>query len=341
MAISDSSKVDLLWKKVAFGVSKTDSSAAKSGSNETVASPLPVYANSIWAQAGDIPASAPNATTGVVQYYGGAQRVQGTADATSTLNVTWKTGLTDWVPATFDANYSIKVYVGDPQTSGVQIFPDTNNNEFTFDYQSGTLHFLNSLPANVAANGVYFVGHRYTGTKGITGAGAGAKNNVVANITARNALTGMSAGDMVYVTDASGIPTDAGAGEYAVYVWNGSAWKLVATEDSASEDSRTSSLAITSASTGTVTFVRAGNGSRVVSCSVDVTTAFDGTFDITVGSAGNASLIMGVNDHDVQTIGSYVVTPTGQLNTSAETQLNVYVTGTATVGAATVTLTYA
>lgn len=341
MAISDSSKVDLLWKKVAFGVSKTDTASAKSGSNETVASPLPVYANQIWAQAGEIPASAPGATTGVVQFYGGAQRVQGVADATSTLNTTWKTNLTDWIPATFDANYSIKVFVGDPQTTGTQIFPDTNTQEYVFDYQSGTLHFLNTLPANIATSGIYFVGYRYVGTKGLTGAGAGSRNSVVADIDARDALTGMTTGDTVFVTDASGIPTDAGSGEYAVYMWNGTSWKLIATEDSAGEDSRTSSVDITSSSTGTVSFVRAGNGSRIVSCSVDVTTAFDGTMDITVGTSGNNSLVMAVTDHDLGSIGSYVVTPTGQLNTAGETQLNVYVTGTATVGAATVTLTYA
>jgi hypothetical protein len=341
MAISDSSKVDLLWKKVAFGVSKTDTAAAKSGSNETVASPLPVYANQIWAQASEIPASAPGSTTGVVQFYGGAQRVQGVADATATLNTTWKTNLSDWVPATFDANYSIKVYVGDPQAAGVQIFPDTNTQEYVFDYQSGTLHFLNTLPANISTAGIYFVGYRYVGTKGLTGAGAGSKNQVVANIAARDALTGMSSGDTVFVTDASGIPADAGAGEYAVYMWDGSVWRLTATQDAANEDSRTSSVALTSASTGTVSFVRAGNGSRIVSCSVDVTTAFDGTFDITVGTAGDNSLVMSVNDHDVASIGAYVVTPTMQLNLSAETQLNVYVTGTATVGNAVVTLTYA
>lgn len=341
MAISDSSKVDLLWKKVAFGVSKTDTAAAKSGSNETVASPLPVYANQIWAQASSIPASAPGSTTGVVQYYGGAQRVQGVADSTATLNTTWKTNLTDWIPATFDANYSIKVYVGDPQTTGTQIFPDTNNQEFVFDYQSGTLHFLNTLPANIATSGIYFVGYRYTGTKGITGAGAGSKNNVVADITARNALSGMTSGDLAYVLDASDLPADAGTGEYAIYMWNGSAWTLIANQDSANSDNKTNSVVITNASGATVALISAGNGSRVVSCSVDVTSAFDGTFELTVGTSGNNSLVMSADDHDLQSVGSYVVNPTSQLDVNAETVINVYTTGTATTGSATVTITFA
>lgn len=342
MAISDDKKVDLLWKKVAFGVTKTDSASAKSGSNETIASPLPVYANQIWAQAGEIPASAPMATTGVVQYYAGANRVAATKDTTATLNLTWKTGLTDWIPATFDANYSVKVYVGDPNGGTfTQIFPDTNNEEFVFDYQAGVLTFLNNIPANVATRGIYVVGHRYVGTKGITGAGAGAKSSIVANIAARNALTGLTAGDIVFVQDASGIPTDAGAGEYAVYMWMGSEFKLIATQDSSSADSKTQSVTLTSTSSGTIALSRAGNGARIVSCSVDVKTAFNGTFDITVGDASNNSWIMTTSDHDVQSTGSYVITPTTQLTVSQETQINIYVSGTATLGEAVVTITYA
>jgi hypothetical protein len=341
MAIADSSKVDLLWKKIAFGVSKTDSAAAKSGSNETISSPLPVYANQIWAQAADIPASAPGVTVGVVQFRGGANRVQCAADTTSTLNLTWKTNLTDWIPATFDANYSVKVYVGDPQAGGTQIFPDSNNEEFVFDYQSGVMTFLNSIPSGVAANGIYVVGYRYVGTKGITGAGAGAKSYVVATIAARDALTGLTAGDIIMVNDASGIATDAGAGEYAVYMWTGAGYVLIATQDSAGVDAATKSVNLTSASTGTIALSRAGNGSRIVSCTVDVVTPFNGTFDFTVGSATNQSLVMTTIDHDVQAAGAYVITPTTQMTLTQETQINIYVTGTATTGSAVVTITYA
>jgi len=341
MAIADSSKVDLLWKKVVFGMTKTDSAAAKSGANETIASPLPVYANQIWAQAANIPSTPPGSTTGVVQFYSGASRIQCVMDSTATLNLTWKTNLTDWVPATFNANYSVKVYVGDPQTTGIQIFPDTNNEEYVFDYQAGVLTFLNNIPSGVSANGIYVVGYRYVGTKGITGAGAGAKSYVVADITARNALTGLTAGDLVFVTDASGIATDAGPGEYAQYMWNGSAFVLLSTLDSAGSDARTQSVTLTSASTGTIALSRAGNGARIVSCTVDVTTPFDGTFEFTVGDSGDNSWIMDANAHDVQAVGSYVITPTTQLTVSAETQINIYVTGSATVGSAKVTITYA
>lgn len=49
--------------------------------------------------------------------------------------------------------------------------------------------------------------------------------NVVADITARDALTGMSEGDVAVVNDASGDPAiDDGA---ASYIWDGSAWQLL------------------------------------------------------------------------------------------------------------------
>jgi len=341
MAISDTSKIDFLWKKVVFGVGKTDAAGAKSGSNETVASPLPVYANQIWAGASQIPAQPPVATTSIVQLKTGADRIQATKDTTSALNTTWMTGLTDWIPASFGANYSVKVFVGDPQTTGVQIFPDTNNQEFVFDYNTGVLHFPNTLPANIATNGIYISGFRYVGTKGVTGAGDASKVRVVSTIAERNALTGLLAGDMVFVSDASGIPTDAGAGEYSLYLWSGSEFKLMATQDSAGSDSKTTAVNLTAASTGTIALSRAGNGARIVSCTVEVTEAFDGTFDLTIGQESDQNWVMSVNDHDVKEASTYYITSAHQLTTLQETQINIYVSGTATVGAATVTLTYA
>ena len=235
----------------------------------------------------------------------------------------------------------MKVYAGDPQTTGVQIFPDANGEEFVFDYSAGVLHFPNAIPAGVVSNGVYIVGYRYVGTKGLTGAGGASKITVVANIAARDAQTNVAIGDMAFVTDASAIATDAGPGEYALYMWTGSNWKLISTQDSSGSDSKTSAVTLTAASTGTVALSRAGNGSRVVSCTVEVTTAFDGTFDITVGTDANQSWVMSVNDHDVKSVSTYYITSATQLSVTEETQINVYVSGSATVGNATVTLTYA
>ena len=40
MAISDTQKVDYLFKKLGFAVSKTDTNASKAAANESIASPL-------------------------------------------------------------------------------------------------------------------------------------------------------------------------------------------------------------------------------------------------------------------------------------------------------------
>lgn len=338
--ISDSSKVDLMWKKLVYGMSKTDTALAKSGSNETVSSPLPVYANNIWAQAGSIPATPPASTTAVVSLLTGANRIAAVEDTTSTLNATWKTGVTNWIPASFGANYAVKVYIGDPQTTGVQIFPDTSTTEYTFDYQAGVLNFPNSLPANVT-NGIYVVGYQYVGTLGLTGAGAGAKSAVVADIATRNAITGSNTGDIVFVQDASGIPADAAPGQYAVYMWTGSAWTVIATQDSGAADDKVVSVAITSASTGTIAVNTARAKASVVSVQVNVTSAFDSTMALSVGTSANNTQLIDVTESDLQTVGTYVLNMNTILSASADTPVNIYITGTATVGAATITVTYA
>ena len=54
MSIPISQKVDLLYKQ-AFGVTKTDTEANKSPSNEAIASPLLNRGDTLWTQADQIP----------------------------------------------------------------------------------------------------------------------------------------------------------------------------------------------------------------------------------------------------------------------------------------------
>jgi hypothetical protein len=180
MTISSTAKTDFLWKKVIFGTTKTDTDTAKAGNNETIASPLPVYANNIWTQTttSDIPVTPPGSTTSTVQVYKAAARVACTADATSGspgLRPTWLTGLIDWVPPTFGSGYAVEVFLGDPQTTGSQIFPGTSNEEWVFDYNAGVLNFPTNLPTSNSqwVNGVYIRGYRYVGTKGLTSGATG------------------------------------------------------------------------------------------------------------------------------------------------------------------------
>lgn len=195
MAISLNNQVDYLFKKIGYGISKTDTYTAKAPSNETVASPLTLRGDTIWQQSGSIPATQPTSSSGVVTVYSDSttNTVKTTADGTSTAYRTWKTGITNWIDPSFGATYQVKVYwdstsASAPQTTGTQLFPDgTGNSDFWFfDYDSGILTFPDTIPTSV--NGVtgktiYIVGSTYTGLIGIGTINA---NTVVGTLATAN-----------------------------------------------------------------------------------------------------------------------------------------------------------
>ena len=179
MSIPISQKVDLLYKQ-AFGVTKTDTEANKSPSNEAIASPLLIRGDTQWTQSDQIPSVAA-ATAGIVQAYTGTGAAECTADNTtvpvSSVYPTWKTGLTYWIPAEFGATYSVSVYVddagaADPTSTGTQIFAagSGGTGEFFYNYQSGVLNFIGeTIPAALTSSKVlYIVGYRYIGSTGVT-----------------------------------------------------------------------------------------------------------------------------------------------------------------------------
>ena len=200
MAISDSQKVDLLYKKL-FGVTKTDLPANKSPSNESIASPALLRGENIWQESANIPATAA-AVTNIVQAYQTTGRIQCTADTTSTpissVYPSWKTNLTDWIPPEFGATYFVKVYAdtsgaSDPTVTGTQLSDSgiAGVGEWNFDYQSGVLNFIGgTIPAALTVSKVIFiVGYRYIGLRGIASLG---------NISSNNAsITNFSTGNIV------------------------------------------------------------------------------------------------------------------------------------------------
>lgn len=363
MAIADTEKLDLLWKKVGFGVSKTAASTAKLGSNETIASPLPVYSSNIWTQTSqaDIPSFAPATSTSTLTRFYGAQRIRMLMDGTSAPNVTWlavvntldpSSRLTDFVPATFGSSYAVKVYMGDPAgTKAARIFPDATGEEWVFDYVTGTLNFIGGVPTSKPASigtgtcsmsdGVYIEVIQYVGNKGVAASGATSKNYVVADIAARDALTGLSGGDIVHVQDASGIPTDAAPGEYANYLWTGTAFSLLSTKDSARSDALTTQITIGSESPSTISLGSIGNGARIVEVSIEVIDAFDGDKALKIGDAAVDDRIVNADLVDLQVRGAYVVTPVYRFPAGSETELVLKLSGSATLGEALVTITYA
>ena len=184
MAISETQKVDYLWKKLGYGLSKTDTNANKRATNESIASPLLLSGDNVWAQADQIPATIPGSSSGVVTIYPVSSPDETTADTSATTNRTWKTGLTDWISPEFGSTYLVKAYIhtagdaGNAASAGTQVFGagSGNDDEWFFDYQSGLLHFIGTnLPngVNFTGKSLYISGARYTGIKGVAAPGAG------------------------------------------------------------------------------------------------------------------------------------------------------------------------
>jgi len=179
MSIPISQKVDLLYKQ-AFGVTKTDTEANKSPSNESIASPLLNRGDTLWSQSDQIPGVAAS-TAGLVQAYTGSGAQECVADNTTVpiggVYPTWKTSLTYWIPAEFGSTYSVSVWVddsgaADPTSTGTQIFGagSGGTGEFFYNYQSGVLNFIGeTIPTALTSSKVlYIVGYRYIGLTGVT-----------------------------------------------------------------------------------------------------------------------------------------------------------------------------
>lgn len=202
MAISDSDKLDFLWKKVVYGVTETDIDG-KEGPNEIYKSEVLTLAQDVWQKSSDIPATAPGTSaTTPVKYYGHtsasgsyvAEPIQMVADPTVSGSKTWlavadPTGnvvpgsanrLRDFIPPSIGPTYLAKVY-----TSETNAKNDTNkmnglttNEEWVFDYTAGVLHFPNNVPSGISSN-VFLVAYQYVGTKGV-GAATGSNGLVFA-----------------------------------------------------------------------------------------------------------------------------------------------------------------
>lgn len=215
MAISDSQKVDLLFKKLAFGKTKTDELDKKSPSNEAIASPLLLRGDRVWKQSADIPSTPPSSDSAVVKLYNDAlgNSVETAEDTTATDNRTWKTNLIDWISTEFGPQYIVKIFVDDPgsstpETTGTRIFPDGsgNNDSFVFDYQAGVLHFPDAnVPSAITGSKIpYVIGYRYIGELGV-GSAAGEDANI-ANLTFSDTTIGVvnSDADIVLQPDGAG-----------------------------------------------------------------------------------------------------------------------------------------
>ena len=202
MAITDSDKLDFLWKKVIYGVTETDIDG-KEGPNEIYKSETLTLAQDVWKESSDIPATAPTTSaTTPVKWYGHTsdssdyvkQPIQMVADPTVSGGKSWlavadATGnvvpgsanrLRDFVPPSIGSTYLAKVYTteANAKADSDKMNSLTSNNEWVFDYAAGILHFPNTVPSGISSN-VFLVAHQYVGTKGV-GASSGSNGLVFA-----------------------------------------------------------------------------------------------------------------------------------------------------------------
>ena len=194
MAISDTQKVDFLWKKIAFAKAKTDTNANKKGPNEANPSPLLLRGDKVWRESSLINATIPAVSNSYVGVTTSGAPVELTADGSSTTNRTWKTGKTNWIPPQFGSTYIVNVYIhtsGDAANAAsisnrVFVTGSGNNDEWFFDYESGVINFIGTnLPNGKSFTGksVYIEGCRYTGPFGVGSSGGGSS---LGDITAEN-----------------------------------------------------------------------------------------------------------------------------------------------------------
>ena len=121
--------------------------------------------------------------------------VQCAALTESTINQTWATNLTNWIPPQYGAGYQVQLYAAptgtaNPQTAGVNlpVGGSGNSDSWYFDYSAGIVNFADTNvpsavtwnPTTRTGNVVYVVGARYTGGTGISN---------IANITLGNIST--------------------------------------------------------------------------------------------------------------------------------------------------------
>ena len=165
---------------------------------------------------------------------------------------------------------------------------------------------------------------------------------VVANMAARNALTPLT-GDQAHVLDS-------GEGEWALYLYSGSSWTLLANEDSAATDANSLSHTFTTpvggfGNTSTVTLGRISSNSRVLSVLVEVTTVMagytGGTPSLKVGVTSDPDRFQGIDENDIESAGSYITNPDYHYAGAAELEIKCTLAHYgATSGDIKVTVTY-
>tara|TARA_R110001592_G_scaffold326170_1_gene606924 strand:+ start:2318 stop:4330 length:2013 start_codon:yes stop_codon:yes gene_type:complete len=237
-------------------------------------------------------------------------------------------------------------YVGSSNVSGLPTFTTASTGNKLklvrtdggpIDIFDSTGNFENNIGMFSVHNGMYPLAMNVE--QGIRAA----SSTVVADISARNSLS-PTTGDQAYVIDN-------GVGEWALYLWDGSAWVKVSDQDSANTDAQTLTLNVTAPISG---FGNSkdhdlGNvspGGKIQSVSIDIHTPFTGGSQDTtmeVGTTADHDLLHGVDDNDPGSVGGYLSNPEyiWPSSNSAEFETNFRINHySATAGNVTVKVTY-
>lgn len=138
-----------------------------------------------------------------------------------------------------------------------------------------------------------------------------AGTTVVSNTAARDLLPNVLVGDQAHVLDT-------GENEWGLFLWDGSNWVIIATQDSASTDANSlyHTYVMPSPSEGNTDIIimgRISNNSRVVSVLVEVITAFSGYSGdaptLNIGTSSTISELVHEDLIDLESEGSYNLTP--------------------------------
>lgn len=173
-------KLDLLLKKVSYGVSKTGTSQSTGPDGEPLTSFTAVRPEHVFKEAttSNVPTTPPANSTAYVGVY----KKDGTGSAANNGEVqapvvasaiassaqmpgftnfkrAWDTGVNNWLGPAFGGDYAVKVYVGDSGWNGLAssmnsssivevIFGADPNADWFFDYEAGVLYWTNEEGAD-------------------------------------------------------------------------------------------------------------------------------------------------------------------------------------------------
>jgi hypothetical protein len=163
-----------------------------------------------------------------------------------------------------------------------------------------------------------------------------AATTVVSDIPARDALS-PGTGDMAYVLND-------GTGSFALYLWDGSDWRQLATEESALVDARTFEIDYSVGDATSIFLANVSVGRKVESISADISVAFDDpATSVSVGSLANPDLLFSDDMLNVSVADNYLANPEYFVEDGSGQDAQYYVTvdpQASTVGTVTVKITY-